>query len=149
MRFRHVAVLHHSKTDCQATCLMHDAPPAVRIGGLRGSHGLGLGGGLDHEMADPLLRRVVRDRPQQREAPALAVDRVLPRGERHVPPGAAAALPDRGPDQLEAGQRTVAGVQLRIAEFAGRIALSLTTSLTVMFAVACGCSPLGNPSLEP
>src|SRR5437867_255306 len=58
---------------------------------------------------------------QEREAPPLAVDRVLPRRERDVPAAPAAPLPDREADQLQAGEDTVTEVQLGIGELSGRV----------------------------
>ena len=60
---------------------------------------------LEDPVAHGVLRRRVDDRPQEREAPALAVHRVLARRERDVPAVAAATLPDAEADQLQAGER--------------------------------------------
>src|SRR5262245_19958134 len=96
---------------------------------LRGSRSFAVGVRLEDAVADTLLRRDVRDWPQQREASALAVDRVLAGGKRHVPAGSTAALPDREPDQLGTGQRAVAEVQLRIGQLSGRVALVVDDDL--------------------
>ena len=50
---------------------------------------------LQDQIADPVLRRRVADRPQQREAAALAVDRVLARRERDVAAVAGSCAPRR------------------------------------------------------
>ena len=68
------------------------APPLgpLRAGGYNCR--LSLGVSLQDQVADALLRGRTGGRPQQRETPALAVDAVLPCGERHVP----AVLPGDG-----------------------------------------------------
>lgn len=70
-------------------------------------------GGKDR-LAHGVLRGDVRDRPEQREAAPLAVDRVLTRGECDVPAGAAAALPDPEANQLETGEGAVAEVEFGV-----------------------------------
>src|SRR5690606_31368058 len=60
--------------------------------------------GRDDRIAQGVLRGGVVDRAQQREAAALAVDRVLPRREGYVA-AAGLALPDREADQLETAER--------------------------------------------
>src|SRR5689334_2196437 len=60
--------------------------------------------GVEHEVADPLLRGGVGNRAEKREAAALAVDAERARREGHVAPRAAVALPDGEPDQLQALQ---------------------------------------------
>jgi hypothetical protein len=69
----------------------------------------------------------VRWRPrltQQREAPSLAVDAVLPRRKRDVAPGApsAASLPDGKADQLESIERPLGEMELGVRELARRVA---------------------------
>ena len=73
-----------------------------------------------------------RTRPQQREAPTLAVHRVLPRRERHVPPGARSTLPNRKPDQLQALELACGEMELHICEFPGGLPLSFGMILTVI-----------------
>ena len=68
------------------------------------------------------MRRGVDHGPQEREAPTLAVHRVLTRRERDVP-AVAATLPDAEADQLETGERAVDEVELGIGELSGRVAL--------------------------
>jgi len=60
---------------------------------------------VEDAFAHGVLRRRVDDRPQEREAPALAAHRVLARRERDVPAVAAATLPDAEADQLQARER--------------------------------------------
>ena len=69
---------------------------------------------LEDAFAHGVLRPRVHDRPEQSEAPPLAVDRVLPRRERDVPAGPTAPLPDREADQLQAGEDTITEVQLGV-----------------------------------
>ena len=59
---------------------------------------------LENDVAQPVLRAAVEDRPQQREAPPLTVDRVLPGGERHIA-STGLALPNRESDQFQAVER--------------------------------------------
>src|SRR5262249_9107413 len=58
----------------------------------------------------------VANRTKQGEAPALAIDRVLSRRERHVAAGARLALPDAEPNQLQPLERAGRKVQLRVCE---------------------------------
>ena len=89
-------------------------------GGRRLRHRFELRVRLEDPVAHDVLRRLVDDRPQEREAPALAVHRVRPRRERDVPAVAAATLPDAEADQLQAGERRFAAeVQFGVREFAG------------------------------
>jgi hypothetical protein len=69
----------------------------------------------------PRSARHVPDRPKQREAPTLAIEAVLPGGESD---GAVSvtALPHREADQLQAGERSVGEVQLRVRELSRGIA---------------------------
>ena len=84
-----------------------------------------LGERLQDQRAQRLLRGRVDDRPQQREAAALAVDREAAGRERDVAPAAAAArLPDREADQLQAVEDALVEEDLRIGDLAdgrGRI----------------------------
>jgi hypothetical protein len=91
-----------------------EAPPP---NSQRGDRRLVLLVGVENQIAHAILRRGVRDRPQQREAATLAVDRVLPSGKRDRP-SAAAALPNRKADQLQSVQRAAGEVQLGIRELA-------------------------------
>src|SRR6516165_8836295 len=74
----------------------------------------------EHEIADTVLRRLVSDGPQQREAAALTIDGVLACRERDVAAVAATPLPDAEADELQAIELAVDEVQLGIGEFAGR-----------------------------
>src|SRR5579864_6161995 len=74
---------------------------ASRLPGLRGIR-------LEHRVADrvvPELAPRIGDRAEQGEAAALAVHRVLARRKRDVAAGAAAPLPHREADQLQARER--------------------------------------------
>ena len=84
--------------------------------------GFGLRVGCEDRVADGVLGAGVRDRPQEREAPALAVRRVLARRERSRCGRSAAPLPDREADQLQAGEDAITEVQFDIGEFSGRVA---------------------------
>ena len=77
---------------------------------------------LEDPVAHGVLRRRVADRTEQREAPALAVDGILPRGKRHVPAGAASALPHGEAGQLEPVERAGGEVEFRVGELARRVA---------------------------
>src|SRR5262249_382834 len=81
----------------------------------------------------------VRNRTEQREAAALAVHGVLPRGEGHVATVAAATLPDAEADQLEADERTIAKVQLGIGELSRRVALVVRRDLDREFRGGRAC----------
>ncbi len=72
----------------------------------------------------------------KREAAPFAVHAVLTRRERHVPSRSAPRLPNREADQLQAIERTVGEVQLRIGELSRRVALSFGVNFTVIFVVA-------------
>jgi hypothetical protein len=61
------------------------------------------------------------DRPQEREAPALAVHRVLARRERDVASASAATLPDGEPDQLQTVEHAPVEMQFRVGHLARRI----------------------------
>ena len=74
---------------------------------------------LENQLAQAVLRGDVEDRPQQREAAALAVDAVLPRRKRDVPPVSTSPFPDRKTDQLEAVERALGEVQFGVGEFSG------------------------------
>ena len=94
---------------------------------------------LQDQIADPVLRRGVADRPQQREAAALAVDRVLTRRERDVAAVAGLALPDREANQLQAlraGRRVKCSSAS--ASFPGGLPLSFGTILIVIVSAPLG-----------
>ena len=57
--------------------------------------------GLQDEIAQPVLRRRIGHRTQQRKTPPLAVHRILPRWKRDVPAIAAAPLPYGEPDEFQ------------------------------------------------
>ena len=100
--------------------------PGIRLTSGRGRGRLRvfvLGVGLQHELADAVLRGGVGDRTQQREAATLTVDGVLARREGDVASATTAALPDGEADQLQAVEHAVGEVQLGIREFAGRVVL--------------------------
>src|SRR5688572_17325281 len=78
---------------------------------------------LDNQIAHPILNAGVADWAQQREATTLAIDRVLACREGDIAPAATAALPDREADQLEAGQRPVGEMELRVGQLARRVRL--------------------------
>lgn len=110
-----------------ATSGSRDAPRDARRPGIRRSGADGferrlvLAVGVEDQIAQPVLGRGVDDGPQQREAAPLAVHRVLARRERHRP-AAAAPLPDREADELQAVERAAREVQLRIRQLARRVA---------------------------
>src|SRR5207245_313106 len=56
-------------------------------------------------------------------AATLAVDRIRPRRERHVPAGSAATFPNAEPDQLQASNRPIGEMELGVGQLAGRVAL--------------------------
>src|SRR5205823_13006114 len=79
---------------------------------------------LQHDLADAILRgRIAIGRPQQREAAALAVDRVGSRRERDVAPAPAAALPHGEADELQAVEHAFGEVKFRVGKLAWRVAL--------------------------
>jgi hypothetical protein len=84
--------------------------------------GLELGVSLENELANAFLSGDVGDRTEQCEAPAFAVDRVLPGGERYVSARSAAALPDRKADQFQTGEHAVSEARSASASFSGRVA---------------------------
>src|SRR5476649_2177044 len=69
---------------------MRSAAGRLTSGGRRGRRRFELRVRLEDPVAHGVLRRLVDDRPQEREAPALAVHGVRPRRERDVPAVAAA-----------------------------------------------------------
>ena len=85
--------------------------------------------GVEDEVAQLVLRSALGQRSQQREAPPLAVDRILPRGERDVAPAAVATFPDRESDQLQAVERTLGEVQLGVGELPWRVSLVVPADL--------------------
>src|SRR2546425_9180794 len=82
----------------------------------------GLRVGVQDRLTNRVLRRRVHDGTQQRERTSLAVDLILPRRERDVATAAAATLPYREANQLQAGEHAVREVQFRIGELSGRVA---------------------------
>lgn len=66
-----------------------------------------IGERVEDQFSSRVLRCGIDDRARQREAPALAVDGAVYGGERHVPTGAASALPDSEANDLETGQRRI------------------------------------------
>src|SRR4051812_5181546 len=76
---------------------------------------------LEDLLPQLLLRGRIDNRPQQRKDPPLTVHRVAPRRERDVTAVAAALLPHRKANQLQALERAVAEVHLRFRQFARRI----------------------------
>jgi hypothetical protein len=64
------------------------------------------------------------DGPEEGEAAALAVDRVLPRRECEVAARAGAALPDREPDEFQAGEDAIAEMDLCLSELPVELTLS-------------------------
>ena len=84
---------------------------------------------LQNEVPDALLGRGVGDRTKKRERAPLAVDGVLPGGERHVAAGGAAALPDPESNELESLERSAGEVQLGVCEFSERVAFVVRVDL--------------------
>src|SRR5262245_60038555 len=84
---------------------------------------------FEHHFADLVLCRGVDDRPQQREAPPLAVDAVLTRGKGDVSSSPAAPFPDREADQLQSLERAFSEMQLSICELSGGVALVVWRNL--------------------
>ena len=85
-----------------------------RNGGLR----LVLRERFKNRLPDPVLGRGVGNRPQQGEASAFAVDRILARWKCDVPAATRAALPDAEADQLQPVQDAFSEMELRVGEFA-------------------------------
>jgi hypothetical protein len=100
-------------------------PWDVIDGGMKGDGGplLVLLIRFENEVANTVLCRRVGQRPEQREAAALSVHAVRARRKRDVAAVAAAAFPDRKPHQLQALERSIGEVKLRVGKFAGRIPL--------------------------
>jgi hypothetical protein len=114
--------------------------PAVE----RPSHSLGrifvLGERLENEITNAFLRVLVGDGAEEREAPALAVDRVLAGREGYVSARGAAAFPDRKSDQLEALSTPSWKCSSASASLPGGLPLSLGVNFTVRsFVVATFC----------
>ena len=78
---------------------------------------------LQDQIAQPVLRRRIGNRPKQRETPPFAVDRILPRRKRDVPAVAVAPLPYREADQLQTLEVAVFEVNFGFGELARRSAL--------------------------
>ena len=85
---------------------------------------------LQNQLPEPVLRRGVRERPEQRERAALAVDRVLARRERDVAAAAGSALPDGEADQLQAFERPSVKCNSASANFPGGLFLPFGVILT-------------------
>src|SRR5688572_22185894 len=82
--------------------------PAERHGALRGSS-LDAGVRVENHLADTVIRAIfARDRPQQHEAAAIAVDLVLARGKRHVSPSSA-TFPNPEADEAQPLEWTALG----------------------------------------
>src|SRR5262245_45667035 len=77
---------------------------------------------FEHEIAQAVLRLLISEGAQQREAAALSIDRVLARRERDVAAVAATPLPDGEPEQLQTFECAIVEMQLGIREFAARVA---------------------------
>jgi hypothetical protein len=90
---------------------------------------------LEDQVADTSLRRDIVNRPQEREAAALPVYRILTRRERHVPAAARPALPNGEANELHVGEHAVVKCSSASASFPGGLPFSLTTNLTVTFAL--------------
>jgi hypothetical protein len=103
---------------------------------------LGIGG--ENQVPEPLLTLDVRDGPQQREAPALAVHAVGPSREGDVAT-AAPAFPHTEANQLHAFQRPAGEMQLGVRELARGLFRSLGTILTFIEAsfALCAMRPTG------
>ncbi len=84
---------------------------------------LGLRERVENELSNAFVSGDVGDRAEQREASALAVDRVLAGRERDVPAAATPTLPDAEPGQLKAGEsRFATEVEFSVREFACGVA---------------------------
>src|SRR5438552_15707025 len=67
---------------------------------------------FQNQLAQFILRRYINDRSKKRKAAPVAVDGVLPGGERDIAPRTSIArLPDSEADELEAFQRAVGKMQ--------------------------------------
>ncbi len=78
--------------------------------------------GVEDQVAQPVLGAPVEERPEEREAPPLAVHRVLAGRERDVAAVAVAPLPHREPNELQAVERALVEVQFGVGQLAGRVA---------------------------
>lgn len=74
--------------------------------------------GLEHQLPDPRLGVHFRNGPEEREAPAFAVQGVLAGGERDVSSAAGPALPYAEANELQAVQGAVVKVEFRVGELA-------------------------------
>ena len=104
---------------------------------------------LEDQVAHAVLRVAVDERTQQREAPALAVDRVLTRRERDVAARAVTSLPDGEANQLHAIEHALAEVQFGVGEFAGRVALVVAADLHLhVQPPLVGCAAAAGPGWQ-
>src|SRR5262245_57709789 len=102
--------------------------------------------GLDDDVAQLVLGRCVGDGPQQGEAAALAVHRVLPSREGDVA-AAAFALPDGEPDKPETVEWSTGKQKLRVGQLASRSALVVRKELDRhTFAASTGTWPVALPT---
>src|SRR5262249_47389941 len=85
--------------------------------------------GLQDQVANLVLRGGIDDRPQQGEASALSVHRILTGRERDVAAVAAAAFPDREANQLQSLERPFAKVQLGVGQLSRWTALVVQRDL--------------------
>lgn len=94
-----------------------------------------LGVHFEDQVANAFLYRDIGNRPKQREATALAVNGILPRGECHVAAGTDPAFPNREANQLQAGKHAVVEVEFGVSQLSGRVLGSLGMILTIGFEV--------------
>ena len=94
--------------------------------------------GLQHQVADAVLRGRLADRPQQREAAAFAVDGVLARREGDVAAVPGAPLPDGKADQLQAVEQALGEMQLGVRQLSRRVPLVVRRDLDHHNVPPCG-----------
>ena len=87
---------------------------------------------LQHELPDAVLAGGVFERPEQCEAAAFSVDRILTRGEGDVTAGSTLSFPDAEPNQLQSRQRSVDEVELGVGQLPRRVSLLVAQNLIVM-----------------
>jgi hypothetical protein len=102
---------------------------------------------LEHQIPDRVLRVGVADRTQQREAAALAVDRIRARGERDVAARPVAALPHRKPEQPQAVERSFREVEFGVGKFSGRLTFSFGMILITMWLLQSLVLPVARQDL--